>query len=607
MEIEFDFDKNEFVLNPSDIKNFLLTRIEKIPHLSANALSSDLIQVETPPHEVLITLAKRYNLKQINETTGLLTDEFKENDYLEPSTVNYLLQQYVDEFLIGTKDDELKELLIPGTKNTSPLYEGKSILRRLEACKIITSIYHSNDQDKLKILRSDTYRKKNLWNSDLPERMCEYFGSQIGFYFKFMSDYNQSLVWLSVCNFICILIKSQLFPDLDSHVIFSICCILWSIVWLELWKRKSSETSFNWGTIGLNRAENVSISPPRRQFWGEYKISEITGQKRLHFDRNKRKNRMILTWLIVIVNCVFTTWIMLVYYSYEHSYIEYYHPDDGSETWEACFWVNMPGIVYSIIINIYSIFYRDWATRLTEYENHETDQEFENQVILKYCGFEFINNFIALFYIAFVYNDRLMLELSVRNFFIVQLIINQILECVVPYFMARRKANQAGEKSITDKHREDFLTTFDEYLEIWLQFGHICLFASVYPEAVYLCILNNYIEIRTDAYRIINIYRKNCLEPAESIGLWELAFSGMTYVAIISNVALIFQSEGVWNYFMGIFDSEVAVILLAVFVEHLFIGGRFLLMEWIPDQSYEVGRKLAKMRFQAMKTLREKK
>ena len=155
-------------------------------------------------------------------------------------------------------------------------------------------------------------------------------------------------------------------------------------------------------------------------------------------------------------------------------YIEYFAPDDGSGTWEACFWVNMPGIVYSIIINVYSIFYRDWATRLTEYENHETDQEFENQVILKYCSFEFINNFIALFYIAFVYNDRLMLELSVRNFFIVQLIINQILECVVPYVMARRKANAAGEKSITDKHREDFLTTFDEYLEIWLQFGHIC-------------------------------------------------------------------------------------------------------------------------------------
>lgn len=135
---------------------------------------------------------------------------------------------------------------------------------------------------------------------------------------------------------------------------------------------------------------------------------------------------------------------------------------------------------------------------------------------------------------------------------------------------------------------------------------HICLFASVYPEAVYLCILNNYIEIRTDAYRIINIYRRNCLEPAESIGLWELAFSGMTYVAIISNVALIFQADGVWEYFMGIFENDVSVILLAVFVEHLFIGGRYLLMAWIPDQPFEIVENLAKMRFEQVRKLREK-
>ena len=96
------------------------------------------------------------------------------------------------------------------------------------------------------------------------------------------------------------------------------------------------------------------------------------------------------------------------------------------------------------------------------------------------------------------------------------------------------------------------------------------------------------------------------MEPAESIGLWELAFSGMTYVAIISNVALIFQADGVWEYFMGIFENDVSVILLAVFVEHLFIGGRYLLMAWIPDQPFEIVENLAKMRFEQVRKLREK-
>ena len=85
MEIEFNFEKNEFVHNPGDIKNFVLQRIESIQldgeFLNAVDISKNIIQIQHPSHVLLIKLVKRYHLRQVSETTGLLTSEFNDSDY----------------------------------------------------------------------------------------------------------------------------------------------------------------------------------------------------------------------------------------------------------------------------------------------------------------------------------------------------------------------------------------------------------------------------------------------------------------------------------------------------------------------------------------------
>ena len=160
---------------------------------------------------------------------------------------------------------------------------------------------------------------------------------------------------------------------------------------------------------------------------------------------------------------------------------------------------------------------------------------------MKYCIFEFINNFIALFYIAFVYRDFTMLRLSVRNFFIINMVISQIMESVVPFVLAKKKKKANNHRHILDEDREDYLSTFDDYLELWLQFGHICLFSSIFPQAAIFALINNLIEVRTDAYRLINTCRRNIMDPTSSIGARQLAFQGLGYIAIISNISLKFK------------------------------------------------------------------
>ena len=49
---------------------------------------------------------------------------------------------------------------------------------------------------------------------------------------------------------------------------------------------------------------------------------------------------------------------------------------------------------------------------------------------------------------------------------------------------------------------DPYESTYDDFMEIWLQFGHVFLFSSVYPLAGFFALLNNFMELRMDAYNI---------------------------------------------------------------------------------------------------------
>ncbi len=50
--------------------------------------------------------------------------------------------------------------------------------------------------------------------------------------------------------------------------------------------------------------------------------------------------------------------------------------------------------------------------------------------------------------------------------------------------------------------RDPYESTYDDFMELWLQFGHVFLFSSVYPLAAFFALANNLIELRVDAYKL---------------------------------------------------------------------------------------------------------
>lgn len=68
-----------------------------------------------------------------------------------------------------------------------------------------------------------------------------------------------------------------------------------------------------------------------------------------------------------------------------------------------------------------------------------------------------------------------------------------------------------------------FQDPYDDYLELFVQFGYVFLFAAVYPMAAFWAFANNCLEIRTDAFKICRIYQRPIARKVKDIGAWQVS------------------------------------------------------------------------------------
>jgi anoctamin-10 len=74
---------------------------------------------------------------------------------------------------------------------------------------------------------------------------------------------------------------------------------------------------------------------------------------------------------------------------------------------------------------------------------------------------------------------------------------------------------------------------FDDFLELAVQFGLVTMFAGAYPLVAAYALVNNLVEIRSDALKLLVTMRRPVPKAAASIGAWLTIFQ----VCIISTSA----------------------------------------------------------------------
>ncbi|KXJ79796.1 hypothetical protein RP20_CCG027517 [Aedes albopictus] len=455
-----------------------------------------------------------------------------------------------------------REQHIPGTK--TQLYHGQSIIQAAQRVEIITNFYSLHDKPKLRKLRH---------------------------------------VWIKPT-------KEQPIDD-----------ILWIKVFLELWKRKSSAHAYRWGTITM-----TNLDEPRVGYYGKLGRDPVTGKVTPQYPKWKTYVQMYCVTAPIILFCISIAGFVTIFQFYVESYLAEVFGIDS-------YIMYVPSIVNAIYIAISTIAYDRLATYLTDKENHRTQSQYERHRVNKLIVLEFVNNFLCLFYIAFILQDMKMLKTQLMMQLIVLQFVQNVLENLLPYLkkkvalisnklfvksnyerlqQAYEEYDQMGILSLDDddlrivRHKKESVmeeyNTYDDYLELYIQFGYVVLFSSVAPMTAFWAILNNVIEIRLDAYKLCSFFKRPFARRTKNIGAWQLAFETLAIISIMTNCGILYLSPQMRELATNVSSEAYAISFLVI--EHVLLGLTWFIYKAIPDTPLWVRVALAKADYESRQALK---
>ncbi|XP_077573633.1 anoctamin-8 [Stigmatopora nigra] len=143
---------------------------------------------------------------------------------------------------------------------------------------------------------------------------------------------------------------------------------------------------------------------------------------------------------------------------------------------------------------------------------------------------------------------------------------------------------------------QTYMDTFKDYQEMFVQFGYVVLFSSAFPLAAMCALINNIIEIRSDAFKLCTGLQRPFGLRVESIGQWQSAMEAMGLIAIIVNCYLIGQCGQLQRLFPWL-SPEMAIISIVI-LEHFAILLKYVIHVAIPDIPTWVREEMAKLDYQ---------
>ncbi|XP_077965632.1 anoctamin-7-like [Styela clava] len=364
--------------------------------------------------------------------------------------------------------------------------------------------------------------------------------------------------------------------DHPGTVAFAIVMSFWAVLFLEYWKRKNASLAHHWEVMDYHederpRPEYAALAPHLEK-------NPVTGVLEPHFPPSSRLRRTLtgFTILIIMLSVVIIFVISVILYKcligiiLMHSSNYYVHVGAGSVK-------SLSGAVLNLIlIMLMAQVYTEVARYLTRWEMHRTQTEYENAFTFKVFIFQFVNYYSSIFYIAFFKGNLVGIPghysktLGVRNescgsggclielaeqLFVIMIgkqAINNIQEIAFPkikqWWNTRRMKQAFGkekEKSLRKPwdheygHLVNYEGLFEEYLEMVLQFGFITIFVAAFPIAPVFALLNNWLEIRLDASKLVCETRRPVADRAQNIGVWFSILDGIVQIAVITNAFLI--------------------------------------------------------------------
>lgn len=122
---------------------------------------------------------------------------------------------------------------------------------------------------------------------------------------------------------------------------------------------------------------------------------------------------------------------------------------------------------------------------------------------------------------------------------------------------------------------------YAQYNELLLEFATATLFATAFPLAPLVVIVNNYVDLRADAVKVLRLHERPRGRAVSGIGLWLPIIDGVGYAAVFTNLAILVFTAGTLDRYVDWPDSRKLLFLVAL--EHAVVLAKFLLGLLIPD------------------------
>ena len=351
---------------------------------------------------------------------------------------SHLVQDLFENISIQKKmDGDLQKLFYGDSSNLNPQSTSSSsslryLLLRHGFIDTLTPLH--NDELKMSVLNETCYP---LSRRRPPSCLInEYYGPSIAFYFAFAGFLLEWLLPLGILGFTIFLFRVYRNDTLDEDEytpFYGLFCFLWAVMFTISWERREKELAYGFGTLPLlDRRlsqitsfgiESEGTGHKRPEFVGIIRTSPVTGRSELFYPSSRRRIHYLFSALVTLAMLVVAFWLMILSLNLQ-GYIaqkgEVYHPFhypqlsvlateggilDSTSSWRSL----IPVVIHAAGIFVLNTIYRMIATKLTDMENHMTQDAYDNSLVLKRFLFEAFDCYIVLFYLAFYERDVLRL------------------------------------------------------------------------------------------------------------------------------------------------------------------------------------------------------
>ncbi|MCJ1243176.1 hypothetical protein MMC30_000373 [Trapelia coarctata] len=513
---------------------------------------------------------------------------------------------------------------------TSPQNEGGAGITPKEGqWKNVESIFPLHDVAFNKTWLKDWSMKTFLKIEDLDE-IRNRLGEKVAFYFAFTQSYFAFLIFPAAFGFSAWVLLGHFSP------VYAVVNILWCVTFVEYWKHQELNLAIRWGVKGVS-----AIQEKRRDFQHEKEIKDpVTGETVQIFPATKRLARQALQIPFALLACLALGSLIATCFGIEIFLSEVYSGPLKSvliylPTGLLTFFVpTLSTLLTGVATRLTE--YENWDTT-ESYQSALTQKIFILNFITSYLGI-FLTAFVYVPFgglivpyldifsltarpfasspkqlstpakmAAFEINPA-RLRKQVIYFTVTAQIVNFALENVVPILKRRgfsklqemkteRAAKRGGAPpgATLNDHPEEAeflarvrdeaeLDTYDvtvDFREMVVQFGYLALFSVVWPLTPVSFIINDWIELRSDAAKICLEMQRPIPHRADSIGAWLDDLGFLAWLGSITSAALVylFSNDGLgpdgtpatikgWALLLTIFFSEHIYLLVRLAVRY---------------------------------------